>query len=210
MWQLMYMNNPLGASAGQFKLDMLRHPLPNPLPEFKSLVIALDLAATDRTYSDYSVATALAMDLYKPWNLYILDMIRGKWPIEECLGQIAKFADRVFGEFGRLDRLLFEKQSFQSAWATTLKASRDDIPIELVGLKGDKTSRLSSVATKAQGGHLYINQQMLDFPALCSELIAFPKAQHDDIPDTLSLPFQYWGMTSGGAGMLLIRSENLT
>lgn len=209
VFELMYKNNPLGLSDGEFTLDMLRKDLPNPLPEIKDITISLDLAATDRTYSDYCVFTAHARDMAKPYNVYILDAVREKFAFATVLDQVAAFSDKIFDEYGRLDAVLFEKQSFQSGWSQELESRRADLPVQVVPIKGDKTTRLKAVALKAQSGRMFINQMIPSLPAMQSELIAFPKAQHDDYPDSLSLPFQYWGIGEQDSGIIVVKSDKL-
>lgn len=210
MWETMYMNNPLGLAGGEFTIDQLRVDLPDVLPEFDKVILSIDLAASDKDYSDYTVIAAVGRDKARPYAYYVLGMVRGKFLFKQAISEIIKFSDEVFELYGKLDGLLFEKQGFQSIWADEVKSLRPDLPVKLVPVRGDKAERLKAVAIKAQGKRLFINQKISCIHALQSELLGFPRAQHDDIPDALSLPFQFWGVIEAAAGTVLVKSEFLT
>lgn len=209
MFQTMYMNNPIGASAGMFQLHHFTNPLPDPLPEFDRVVIGVDMAESKKAGSDYTVAIAVARDNKKPFGYYVLDMIRGRWDFNEAEAQIMKFSDRIFKDYGRLDNLVYEIPANKSH-AEHIKEERPDLPVVQVQPKGQKDVRLGYVAVKAQGGKLYVNQHMYFLHALKSELIGFPKAAHDDCCDALSIPLQLdtWANTTA-AGLVSVKSPYL-
>lgn len=207
MFDLMYMNNPYGLSSGQFTIDNLRQPLPDPLPEIKSLVVSVDFALTEKAASDYSVFTAVARDTDKRYGVYVLDMLRGKFDFDTALNELAKFCDLIFEKYGRLDRVLFEHQALTVPAEQEIRQRRPDLPVAMVPLRGDKGTRLNGgLAVKAQANNLYINLDMKDYRALVSELISFPKGAHDDIADSLSLPIQHWGSSDVKSGIIHINS----
>lgn len=209
MFQTMYMNNPIGASSGMFQPHHLVKPMPEPLPKFERIVIGVDMAEAKSAGSDYTVAMAVARDDQKPFGYYVLDMIRGRWGFTEAAEHIQKFADRIFEDYGRLDNIAYEIPANKSH-AEYMHEQRPDLPVVQVQPKGQKDIRLGFVAVKAQGGKLYINQNMYHLYALKSELLGFPKAAHDDCCDALSIPLQLdtWSST-GAAGIVQITSPYL-
>lgn len=212
MFQTMYMNNPNALASNMFKIDFLRTPLPNSVTlqdSIKKIVVSVDLAVTTKAVSDYTVCAAVAIDDSKPYSVYVLDLLRGKYDFNSALREINRFSRHIFQAYGKLDGILFEQQGFQRAWAEELRERFPDLPVKLVPTKGDKTARLGALAVKAQRGLLYINTSMFSYPAMCSELISFPRASHDDIADALSLPFQYWGETEMASGIILMQSPYL-
>lgn len=190
----MYLNNPYALSGGMFTADMLRKGLPDPLPpEFFSLVIAIDLATSENKRADYTVMAALAIDKFNPFNMYVLEIKRGRWNITKTAKRIASFYDNVRNTYGRCEKILVEKQGFQPAIIDLLKQQYPDIPFHKVNIKNiPKPDRIEALATIAQQSRLYINLNDPNYPALVSELIGYLNSAHDDIPDCLSLPL-HWG-----------------
>lgn len=193
IFELMFMNNPLGLSSGEFTLDMLRKSLPDPLPELREVLISCDLSRTTELYSDYTVFAAVGRDKLDPFNYYVLDMVRGQFGgMEPSLNKLAEFSDKTFRAHGQLKAILFSNRGFDPVWAESFKEKHLDMPVKIVPEKGEKGDRLKAVAIKAQQNRMFINTLMAPYNALCSELIGFP-GRHDDICDALSLPFQHWG-----------------
>jgi phage terminase large subunit-like protein len=193
VFQLMYMNNPLGLSSGEFTMDMLRQHIPD-RPNFSELVVSCDLARTVSTDSDFCVFAAVARDKIDPFNYYVLDMARGRYGgMDPSMDKLAEFCEFVFAKYGQLDRILFDDKGFDPVWAESFVHKNIEQPVKIVksGTR-DKADRLRAVAIKAQQGRMYVNTKMLPYNAMCSELVGFP-GRHDDICDALSLPFQYWG-----------------
>jgi predicted phage terminase large subunit-like protein len=207
MFQLMYLNNPNALASGQFTLDMLSKHIPERFPDLDSLVIATDFAKTTNRSSDYSVFAAIGRSKERPYDIYVFDLWRGKVQWLEVFDQLSAFAERVMLTYGRLDKILIEKQGMSIGSEQELKARYPELPVALVPIRGDKGDRLDGVAAIAQRGGLYINTHMADYRALVSEILGFPRATHDDCVDAISLPIQYWGGSSSRSGILSIRTD---
>lgn len=209
MFQTQYLNNPFGASSGMFEMKHLVKDLPEPLPDFDKIIISTDLASAKTAGADWTVICLIARDNRKPFGMYILDGVRVKVNFDEGINLAAKKADEWFEIYKQLDGIIFEVPASRAA-AQTLKLKRLDLPIVEVPTKGDKAIRLESVALKAQGGNLYINQKLPFIQAVYSELIGFPKASKDDICDCFSLPLQQVNWSTGtGSGYTEIKSSFL-
>jgi predicted phage terminase large subunit-like protein len=199
MFETMYMNNPIGMSAGLFKPEHLANDLPGELPEFDKVVVSTDMALSKNSSSDYTVIAVIARDKRKPFGYYLLHMFRDRVNFDEGLQEVARMCDFAFEKYGRLDNVLFELP-FALPWAEELKARRPDLPVLKVAVKGDKATRLGGVAVKAQAKLFYVNMEMPTYHALRSEFLGFPKAAHDDICDAVALPLQldswHYGLTS--------------
>lgn len=191
MFELMYMNNPLGMASGEFTFDMLKRGLPEQLPEFKELLITVDLSYSAKERADYTVFTAIARDRNQKFGVYVLDIMRFKMAeIGKKLDKLEEFADDIFLRYGKLDGICFQQVAGEPAYGMELrKRGRLDLPVKIVPTKGDKETRMKSVAIVVHDGRFYANTQMKYYMAMCSEMVSFPGV-HDDICDTLSLPFQ--------------------
>lgn len=188
-FRTMYLNDPYALSSDLFTSESIRKPLPSVLPHFKQILISTDLASSTSKKADFSVAVCMAIDDMSPFNVYVLQVIRGKWGLDGSLSKIAEFYDAMKSTYGPIKYVLFEKQGFQSAAVQRIREINPQLPLELVPLNGSKTDRVKPLAIKAQTGGLFINVDMDVYPLLYSELMGFGNAQHDDIVDALSLPF---------------------
>ena len=166
MFQLMYMNNPLGLSASMFTIEMLRKDLPDPLPEFKSIVISLDLAITEKTSSDYSVFAAIARDV-KPryYDMYVLDIVRDKISSEKLIDAVIEFCNRMAQEY-TIDCVLYENQALTISSINEFRARETIYKLQPVSLIGDKGARLMPVSLKAQRGGFYVNMHAQAYAAM--------------------------------------------
>lgn len=190
-WRMGYLVNPVGASNNAFTLEKLRVPLPEPLPEFQDIVIAVDFAHTQSLTSDYTVFTAIARDKNKPFNVYILDCKRMK------LGKVSDKIKQLIGFYHYIKEIyqpevkyiVFEHRD-SSAEVQFLQSEAPEIPTKVVKLKGDKATRLSSFEGYVQTGKVYFNMNMPTYNAMVGELMDFPAGKHDDICDTLSMVWQ--------------------
>lgn len=222
MFQLMYMNNPLGMSSGEITIDMLRNAIDwdrihDKDFHFDEIVISTDVAESLTLAADYSVFNVQGKrkivdpkKKYPLFEIYILKIWRGRVKQDDFTTELADLYQEVIDEYGWCDAVLFEKQGMQGAWVDDLKSKNPAINVIEVQTKGNKEERFKSPAARIQQGKYYFNVKMKNYEAMCSELIAFPSGPHDDIVDSFSLPYSYWGITTGrGAGRKVVKSNLL-
>lgn len=190
MFQLMYMNNPKGASSGEFSLDMLRQELPDfPKDFFQEIYISCDFAETTGVKSDYTVLSAMGRDREERFNVYLLDQRRFKRSrVAEKVDEIIKFADQIFGDYGVLTAVIGEKAD-SAEELDGVRDARPDIPAKSIPVKGGKDDRILFLSRFAQQNRLFVNTNMPTYDIMCSELVGYPSV-HDDIPDSMDLVFQ--------------------
>jgi predicted phage terminase large subunit-like protein len=211
LFDMQYMLNPTAAASRQVTLDMMRKALPDPLPEFKEIVVSTDFASTKGTKSDWTVFSAWGKNTEKMWSIYMLDMVRFKENLfREKVKKLAEFCDDIFDKYGKLDRILFEAVD-SAAEIQALQEMRPDLPITIIKTKGDKETRFKAAAGWFQQGRVFLNVNATAYPAFCSEVVGFPKASHDDTVDTISLLFQQpqWAVNFERAGKITARSRHM-
>lgn len=218
IYRLMYMNDPNAATSEQFTIGMFRRPLPEILPEFKEIVISVDLAYSTLKKADYTVFTAIAIDEEAKYNVYILDIVRGKWNrSSKKISKLISFADTVREIYGRVDYILFQNVGREPEFAGDLQETQEEDVLEKMGdiqykvktvqTTGDKGQRLErSIAIKIQQGRAYFNIEMKNYNAMVSEFLSFPVG-HDDIVDSCTLPFAQssWRFKGNKAGIVHIK-----
>lgn len=205
MFQLLYLNNAIGLASGEFDEAILSRPLPEPLPEIDELYISCDFARSESQLSDYSVYTAVARwadptNPKLPFCVGVLDIERfKKRKIKDKIDNLVEFVDKIFGIYGKLNYVLIEEKDSDGE-EQDIRAEYPDIPVKVVKTKGEKDTRLNAFAARAQLGRVYFNVHMKYYQAMKSELLSFPRGRHDDICDSLSLPFQLEGWRLRGRG----------
>ena len=199
VFQLAYMCNPMGGATGEIVHIMLKKDIPADFnaKEMKQLVISVDFAHTEKKGSDWTVYTAIARDKLSPFNVYMLDMMRfKKQRMTDKADLLKEFADKIFMAYECLDGILFEERDSQHE-IETIRERYPDLPLKVVKTKGNKEIRFNILAPRIQQGRFYMNQAMKHAAATQTELLGFPSAIHDDIVDSLTLPFQQIGWSSG-------------
>ena len=183
------MNNPVPYENAMFKSEYFDDYTDDDLPKDLVINITVDLACTEREYSDYTVILPVGIDPFG--DLWVLPYHRARYAdpdkiIGEILNMYIKYSDnpRPGWKFGRLG---VEKVAFQRFLIKGLDKERKarglHFPIEELEAKGDKVQRISQLQPWFSAGDIHIRNSMVE---LKEELLDFPKARHDDIADALS------------------------
>lgn len=214
MFKMSYLNDPLGAASGEYTLDMFKALiLPNDLPYLVELYISCDFAESETVRADYSVYTAIGRD--EDFKVYVLNMIRLKRTrTADKISKLIEFYDDIYDQYhenARIKGIIMEtRDSLPEAQA--IADERPDIKTQIITPIGNKVDRHKNVSNKIQVKKMFFNPRMALWGAMVSELMSFPRGKHDDIVDTLSLPFQLkeWDQRKKArAGMKVIHSSIL-
>lgn len=184
-----YMNEPVPYEHAMFKPEYFDDYKKEDLPKDLIINITVDLACTDKTYSDFTVVMPVGIDSFG--DLWILPYFKDKYTdpdkiIDQILNTYLKYAESgVSGwKFGKLG---IEKTGFQRFLINNFIKARKKkglhFSVEEIEAKGDKVSRISRLQPWFASGDIHIRPDMLD---LKEELLDFPRARHDDISDALS------------------------
>ena len=187
-----YMNNPVPFEHAMFKESYFDNYSDNDLPKSLVINITCDLACTDKSYSDYTVILPVGVDAVG--DLWVLPYHRAKYEdpdkiIEAMFDMYDKYKDRDGWTFGRF---AVEKNAFQRFLIKNFNRERKKrgkrFPVVEIQAKGDKTQRIAQLQPLFSSGDIHIKSSMLD---LKSELLDFPRAQHDDISDALAMQLEF-------------------
>lgn len=209
IFDLMYMLNPIAAAGRKITLDMLRRHLPSELPEFKDITITTDFSETDKKRSDWSVFYAVARDKQKYFNCYLLRGDRFQENIIDIRADnLIMFYDETVLLFGDVNiTVIFEADSKAEMQIVNLK--RPDIKTELYQMDSDKENRFKNGPSGfIQQLRFFFNTFDSTYDIMCSELLGFPMAKHDDCVDPLSLLFMQpgWIVKQIRSGLVGIKS----
>lgn len=192
LWAALYQQNPTPEDGDFFKKSDFRYRLLQPeyLPVMRRF-ITFDFAISKRTSKkDWTVGGAFALS--DTDDLYLLDVVRGRWNSQEItsaiIGLVEKWNPEVFaGERGQI---------YEAIWPDLRKqldAKRLYLPFDesLVPMQ-DKEVRARPLQGRTQRHRLIFSYSDAVRPEIYDEvekeLLRFPNGTHDDIVDMLA-----WG-----------------
>lgn len=191
MFEAMMMSNPMAQSLMVFKPEHIRYfdVEPDGLITFQTV----DPAPSDKESSDpdFNVAMTCGLDV-KTGRAYVLERFRERCNpgqlIEAIINQGVKYNPVVIG---------VESVAYQSTlryWLNEAMVKRN----KFFNIEKVQTSRIKKelkiygLQPLFEAGRIFIRPYMED---LRSELLAFPKGAHDDLPDCLSMQLEFWNQT---------------
>ena len=187
-----YLNNPIAYEHALFKEEYFDNYNDALLPKNLIINITVDLACTDKSYSDYTVILPCGIDSYG--DIWVLPYKRVKYAdpdkiIDELFNVYKQYKDNENWKFGKVG---VEKVAFQRFFIKTFDRERKKrgmrFPVVEVEAKGDKVTRISQLQPLFAAGDIHIRYDMHD---LKNELIDFPRAMHDDISDALAYQLNF-------------------
>ncbi len=187
-----YMNNPVAYEHALFKQEYFDDYKDESLPKDLLINITVDLACTDKTYSDYTVIMPCGIDTLG--DLWVLPYKRVKYAdpdkiIDEIFSMYDKYSNCETWKFGKVG---IEKVAFQRFLIKNFDRERKirgkRFPVVEIEAKGDKITRISQLQPMFSAGDIHIKDSMID---LKEELLDFPRAKHDDVADSLCMHLNF-------------------
>lgn len=214
VFNLMYMLNAAAMAGRKITLDMLRRPFVMPT-DFKDITICTDFAESKGLQSDWSVFHRVARDNNKNWGSYILWSNRFQEDqIDVRVDKLIEFYDEtvaIYGDTVTTSRIKITFEPDSAGEMSLLVTKRPDIACVMLQLHGDKEARFKFPAGHIQVGRMFFYADNPFKDNIFSELLAFPRAAHDDCVDPLSQLFEQAGWKTGYArsGIKKIQSSHL-
>lgn len=192
-WQCLYQQDPVPADGTMFKLSDIRYynkDVELDTPELKRLPDDTELTffsawdfSTGRG-TDFTVGVVSAID--RDYNLYVIDVKRGKWEAfdiaEQIIDTAANYKTQRNGiEIGQLSAMIEpilnkrmqERQKYINI--TPLKPGRQN-----------KVSRSMTIHARMQQGKVFLPRNAPWLQDFLAELLAFPVGKNDDQVDSFS------------------------
>lgn len=186
-WSALYQQNPTPDDGLFFTREMIRYRPSIPDTSGMYRFAAWDLAIGTKTANDWTVGVVGALD----WNdnLWIIDMIRGRW----LTHQIAENIVRTHVRYGLLQTGI-EKGQLELAIRPHLdKLIRQGrTPVNLAEGKeslvpiADKQVRARPLQGRMQQGTIIFPMDQPWAETVIAEMLRFPSGLHDDIVDSLA------------------------
>ena len=187
-----FLCNPVPYEHAMFKEEYFDNYDDDKLPKNLIINITVDLACSDKEYSDYTVILPVGIDPLG--DMWILPYHRAKYAdpdriIDEIFKMREKYKSKRGWEIGKLG---IERNNFQRFLIKNFNRERKKrglhFPVYEIQAKGDKVQRISQLQPIFNSGDIHIRADMLD---LKQELLDFPRALHDDITDALQMQLEF-------------------
>ena len=186
VWAAQHQQDPTPIDGNIIKRAWLRyHNVVITTPNYKNRIIqSWDTAGRTGPRNSYSVGTTL---LVSEGNYYLLDMVRGRFDSATLIAAAIEMAKKHGPSV-----ILVEGASSGDFLAAELKKSCR-YRVELVPVVLDKVTRLWNQAAKFANGRFFLPEHAPFRGIVEKELLTFPKAQTNDIVDSISQALAYEG-----------------
>jgi hypothetical protein len=200
LFALTFMCNPQAVRGNIILRDHIQYWTAALIPEHPmQFVMAVDPAASTRTWADYSAIATIGVDIKTKW-IYLVDMWAGKVETPDLEAKIVQIAKRTHG----LRSLALETTGFQLSLLQGMRRryrlpfkeipyrTKRKVQTKVLGIDRDKTGRALYLDALFASGRLFIPKDMplLDGVSLEDELCSFsPTGSHrnDDRMDAFAI-----------------------
>lgn len=193
-----YMQDPIALSGHVFNADWFKwygsEESPHP-PYWEFRFITADTATKTGTRNDFSVMCEWGVYL---GNLYLINMVRGKWEAPELLSTFSAFAAECWNknqkqELGNLRAILIEDASSGTGLIQSF-GRESPVPVTPIKRQKDKLTRAMDSCPHIKAGKVYLPegvQWIVEFVSEVSMFTADDSHRHDDQVDNLTDAIDY-------------------
>lgn len=193
-----YMQEPIALSGKIFSADWFKwygsEDNPHP-PYWEFRFITADTATKTGTRNDFSVMCEWGVYL---GNLYLINMVRGKWEAPELLSTFSAFAAECWNknqkqELGNLRAILIEDASSGTGLIQSF-GRESPVPVTPIKRQKDKLTRAMDSCPHIKAGKVYLPegvQWIVEFVSEVSMFTADDSHRHDDQVDNLTDAIDY-------------------
>lgn len=186
----LYQQNPINEETQEFKRAYFKYFKDDQCPSNLRIYTTVDLAISKKDSADETVIMTVGV---APNNVkYILEYTNARMDVFETIEEIFRHYDKYHdgnpGVFG------VETVAYQAALVQLLKKEmflrNKFFSIEEIKTSTNKEMKIRGLIHHYRSGAIYHRAGFCD--TLESQLLRFPKGQHDDIIDALSMQINLW------------------
>ena len=186
-WNALYQQNPTQDTGSYFKAEWFRYYETEGAPPLDQMTIysAWDLAIGTKEHNDYTVGLVVGLDRNE--DIWLLDMVRGKWNamgiVEEIMNVYIRHKPVVN---------MIEKSHVEMSIGPYLEKAKLEYRVpeayfqSLPTGRRDKMARARGIQGRMQEGRVYFPKDAPWVNALHAEMLTFPYGKHDDQVDALA------------------------
>ena len=185
VWVRDKMCKPMADSDQLFKLDMFKYYKPEQIIlKDLNIYVGVDLAISEKTTADYTVVATVGVNKENHW--FILDVKYGRVNPSQNIDWIFEAVSKY-----RPNMVVVEKAAYQASLMHWIQKAMQDRNIffhcEPIGTSQGKIPRINTLHPRFKQGLIWF-PNMSDFNIeMEKQFIAFPRGEHDDIPDAISM-----------------------
>lgn len=174
-----YMQTPDKGGKNKFRRKYWRYY--EVLPKITRKIIYADTALKEQEQNDYSVFACWGQSVDK--QLYLIDLIRGKYEAPELLVVAKSFYDKHKNRDGCYCSAV-KVEDKASGTGLIQHLNRDGVPVLPIPREIDKYTRSQGTIPYVKAGHVYLPQNALWLSDFLEEHDFFPNFDYDDQVDT--------------------------
>jgi predicted phage terminase large subunit-like protein len=179
----LYQGRPTAQEGSIIKAGWISVKTPEECPEFDITYLSLDTAFSEKETADESVIAVMGYSRKDKDNLYVREIISGRWSFPDLLAMLQQSA-KYYGA-----RFLTIEQAASGQSLIQMLERESKIHIHPFKPIRSKTVRLQTVAPLFEAGRVhFVEGAWTD--ATIKEITAFPFVPHDDKTDAI-----VWGAT---------------
>jgi len=179
----LYQQKPYIEGGNLIKLDWWRYYPEDLKPSnFQAIIITGDTAFSKEATADFSVFCV--MGLTQDGDIYLLDVIRGKWDFPELKQRLIGINNQWRGR-GLRACYVEDRASGQSL----IQEMRRESGVAIIPYKvsRDKVSRVNSITPIIEGGRVFLPKTAEWLDEFIAETVAFPSSTNDDQIDAFTM-----------------------
>jgi predicted phage terminase large subunit-like protein len=179
-WNALYQQHPRPAETGEVKSEWFKYYDVLPTDEPLLNIVSWDTAGTANERSDFTVGLAAALGL-KSRKFWLKGMYRERSEFHTLMRDVPRF-----NALHHAHAVLIENKGTGTSLIQVLRTSGQNI-IPIAPQKiGDKQYRFEMAVPAMEAQRVYLPRRADWVPVFLEELLTFPTAPHDDIPDAFS------------------------
>lgn len=185
VFKTMYLNNPNAWTSPIFNaedLDNKPPPITRIKTELELVIVSVDPAFTQKSYSDYS-----AIGVFGKWEdkLVGFRMLRGKYTPKQLKTGIINMVMWAVENLGKCDGVVIEKVAAQTLLVDSIQDEFSKSNISVIGYRvpgknADKVSRSMRLSNLAESGNYLCFWDHHEFMIHNNELLEFPASSSND------------------------------
>lgn len=190
MFSAQYQQSPIPQGGMMIKSEWFKYYTET--PDFRRVFMTGDTAQKTKEHNDFSVFCIWGQHNQE---LYLLDMVRGKWEAPELLIHCESLIKKWQKYKKRLSEIILEDKASGTGLIQTLRRTCLT-PIHALQVDKDKVTRVDDSTPFLSNGYMYLpNSKEYGFnPVLINECELFARDMshsHDDIVDNITMAIQY-------------------
>lgn len=187
----LYQGKPTAQEGSIIKAGWISVKAPEDCPEFDITYLSLDTAFSEKETADESVIVVAGFNKKEPDNIYIREIVHGRWGFPDLLAMVQQTAKYYGARFMTIE----QAASGQSLIQMLERESK----IKVHGFKPlrSKTVRLQTVAPLFEAKRVHLIEGVW-VDAFIKEITAFPFVPHDDKTDAVVWSLTYYAFHLDG------------